>query len=124
MTENLSPDSRRHHHHRNDAPPWVLGGVLIAIGVYLLLTNVAGLRTGNWWALFILIPAIAAWTEAWRQYQTSGQLTEAVIGPAIGGVVLLFVFAMLFFGFNWGLFWPVLLILAGTGALIGVFARR
>jgi hypothetical protein len=122
MSENLSPEPRRHH--RNDAPPWVLGGVLIVIGVYMLLRNVTGLGTGNWWALFILIPAIGSLAQAWRLYQASGQVTEGVIGPLVGGVILLFVFAMLFFGFNWGLLWPVLLILAGIGALVGVFARR
>lgn len=122
MDENLSSDVKRHHHH--DAPPWVLGGVLIAIGVFLLLSNVVGLSSGNWWALFILIPAIGSLANAWRLYQTTGHVNEAVIGPLVGGVILLFVFAMLFFGFNWGLFWPVLLILAGVGALIGVFARR
>ncbi len=122
MSQNSSTDSSRHHH--NDAPPWVLGGVLIAIGVFLLLRNMTGQGMGNWWALFILIPAIASLANAWRLYQISGQVTEGVIGPLVGGIILLFVFAMLFFGFNWGFFWPVLLILAGIGALVGVFARR
>ncbi len=122
MSQNSSTDSSRHH--PNDAPPWVLGGVLIAIGVFLLLRNMTGQGMGNWWALFILIPAIASLANAWRLYQVSGQVTEGVIGPLVGGVILLFVFAMLFFGFNWGFFWPVLLILAGIGALVGVFARR
>ncbi len=122
MNENLTPERERRHH--NDTPPWILGGVLIIIGVFLLLGNVTGLRTGNWWALFILIPALASLANAWRLYQAEGRLTQAAVGPLIGGVILLFVFAMLFFGFNWGLFWPVLLILAGVGALIGVFMRR
>lgn len=123
MSEDFSPETRRQHRH-SDAPPWVFGGVLIAIGVYLLLSNITGWGTGNWWALFILIPAIGSLANAWRLYEASGRVTEAVIGATIGGVVLLFVFAMLFFGFNWGLFWPALLILAGIGALVGVFARR
>lgn len=122
MSENQHLESGRHHH--SDTPPWVLGGVLIAIGVFLLLRSITGQSMGNWWALFILIPAIASLADAWRIYQVSGQVTEAVIGPLVGGVILLFVFAMLFFGFNWGVFWPVLLILAGIGALVGVFARR
>jgi hypothetical protein len=92
--------------------------------VYLLLRNVAGLGTGNWWALFILIPAIGSLASAWRLYQASGQLNEGVIGAVVGGMMLLFVFAMLFFGFSWSLFWPVALIVAGTGALLGCFARR
>ncbi len=88
MDENLSPETRRHHH--NDAPPWVLGGVLIVIGVFLLLRNITGQDMGNWWALFILIPAIGSFAQAWRVYQATGQLNEGVIGPAVGGVVLLF----------------------------------
>lgn len=122
MADDSTSDLNRHHH--NDAPPWVLGGVLIAIGVFLLLRNVTGQGMGNWWALFILIPAIGSLANAWRQYQISGRMTEMVIGPTVGGIILLFVFAMFFFGFNWGLFWPVLLILAGIGALAGVFVHR
>lgn len=121
MSENTAPETRRHH---SDTPPWVFGGVLIAIGVFLLLSNITGRGSGNWWALFILIPAIASLADAWRRYQASGNINETVIGPLVGGVILVFVFAMLFFGFNWGLFWPVLLIVAGTGALLGVFSRR
>lgn len=101
-----------------------MGGVLIVIGVFLLLRNLTGQGLGNWWALFILIPAFSAFANAWRLYQVHGRLTEAALGPAIGGVILLFVFAMLFFGFNSSLFWPVLLILAGIGALAGVFLRK
>lgn len=123
MSENISSGTENRKHH-DDTPPWVFGGVLIAIGVFLLLSNITGRGTGNWWALFILIPTIASFANAWRLYQTTDSITEAVIGPLVGGVILLFVFAMLFFGFNWGLFWPVLLILAGIGALVGVFARR
>jgi hypothetical protein len=123
MSENLSSETERKHHH-NDAPPWVFGGILIVIGVFLLLSNITGRSAGNWWALFILIPAIGSLAGAWRVYQATGRFNEAVVGPLVGGVILLFVFAMLFFGFNWTLFWPVLLIVAGIGALAGVFARR
>ena len=50
----------RHHHHRSDAAPWVFGGVLIVAGVFMLLRNMLGLDFGNWWSLFILIPAIGS----------------------------------------------------------------
>ncbi len=92
------------------------GGILIVIGVFLLLRNLLGLHLGNWWALFLLIPAAGSLASAWKLYQAHGTIDAAVRGPLVGGVVLLFVFAMFFFGFNWSLFWPVLLILAGIGA--------
>jgi hypothetical protein len=122
MSEDSSHEAGRHHH--SDTPPWVLGGVLIIIGVFLLLRNLTGQGMGNWWALFILIPAFASFANAWRQYQAQGRLTEAVGGSLIGGAILLFVFAMFFFGLNWGNLWPVLLILAGVSALVGVVMRK
>lgn len=108
---------------RDDKGPWIFGGILIVIGVFLLLQNLTGLNLGNWWALFILIPAAGSLISAWKLYEAHGTIDATVRGPLIGGVILLFVFAMFFFGFNWSLFWPVLLILAGIGALVGVFAR-
>ena len=122
MDQNLCDNTRRHH--RSDTPPWVLGGVFIMIGVFLLLRNLTGMGMGNWWALFILIPAFTAFAHAWRLYQAQGRFTEAVGGGLIGGTVLLFVFGMLFFGWNWGTMWPVLLILAGIGTLAGVVLRK
>jgi hypothetical protein len=119
----LSSHTSRHHHER-DAAPWVLGGVLITVGVFMLLRNITGWNLGNWWALFILIPAFGSLAKGWQLYQANGEMDAEVRGPLIGGVVLLFVFAMFFFGFNWALFWPVLLIVIGIGALVGVFARR
>jgi len=96
---------------------------LIIIGVLMLLSNFTGLNMGNWWALFILIPVFGSFGSAWRLYQVHGTMPPEVRGPLLGGVFLLFVFIMFFFGFNWTLFWPVFLILAGIGALVGVFAR-
>jgi hypothetical protein len=114
----------RHHHHRSDAAPWVFGGVLIVAGVFMLLRNMLGLDFGNWWSLFILIPAIGSLARAWQMYQVSGEVDEAVRGPLVAGLIMVFVFTMFFFGFNWSMMWPVLLIVAGLGALLGVFAGK
>lgn len=121
MDDNQTPGTARHH--RDEMAPWIFGAILIVIGVFMLLQNLTGLHWGNWWALFILIPAGGSLASAWRLYQVHGTIDAAVRGPLVGGVILFFVFAMFFFGFNWSLFWPVLLILAGIGALVGVFAR-
>jgi hypothetical protein len=125
MNDMTSESTHTHHHRdRDDAAPWVFGGVLIVLGVFMLLRNVTGWSFGNWWALFILIPAIGALAKAWQLYQTYGTVNEQVRGSLIGGIVLTFVFAMFFFGFNWALFWPVILIVIGIGALAGAFARH
>lgn len=57
-------------------------------------------------------------------YQVSGEVDEAVRGPLVAGLIMVFVFTMFFFGFNWSVMWPVLLIVAGLGALLGVFAGK
>ena len=121
MDDNQTPESTRPG--RRDAAPWVFGGILIIIGVFMLLQNLTGLNFGNWWALFILTPAVGALASAWKLYQARGVVDAAVRGPLVGGVILLFVFAMFFFNLDWGLFWPLLLIVAGIAALAGVFAR-
>ncbi len=123
MNDTASEPTRQHHN-QGDAAPWVFGGVLIVLGVFMLLRNITGWSFGNWWALFILIPAIGSLAKAWQLYGAYGAVNNHVRGTLIGGIVLLFVFAMFFFGFNWSLFWPVILIVIGIGALAGVFARK
>ena len=60
----------------------VLGGILILIGVIFLARNVTGWDLGNWnwWALFILIPALGSLANAWRIYQAQGRVTAAMAG--------------------------------------------
>jgi hypothetical protein len=60
---------------------WIFGLVLIVVGSVFLLQN-WGLPVliGNWWALFILIPAIGAFTAAWTVYRQDGQFTPRVSG--------------------------------------------
>ena len=52
----------------------ILGGILILIGVIFLAQNVTDLNLTrwNWWALFILIPAVGSLANAWRIYQAEG----------------------------------------------------
>ncbi len=102
---------------RNNA---VLGGILILIGSIFLLQNMTNFNIGNWnwWALFILIPALGSLSRAWAVYRTEGQANEAVRGPLVGGVVLLLVTSMLLFNLSWGMLWPLFLIIFGVAALI------
>ncbi|MBE3064006.1 MAG: hypothetical protein IMZ69_03190 [Spirochaetes bacterium] len=89
-----------------------------------LLTNVAGVSLQNWWALFILIPALGSLWTAYTMFKRSGgKFTAASRGPLVGGLVLLGVTAMFLFSLDWEKAWPVLLIVAGAAVLISVIRR-
>jgi len=98
---------------------WIFGLVLIAVGLVFLLQN-AGLPVlvGNWWALFILIPAIGAFAAAWTRYEENGQITPGVVGLATGGMVPLTIALIFLFNFNFGYAWPLLLVVLGGGMLL------
>ena len=93
--------------------------ILVALGVIFLVETLGALPAwGNWWALFILIPAAAAAGTAWSLYRgASDRLTPAARRAAVSAAVLIFVAAMFLFGLNWGLLWPVFLVFAGLEAL-------
>ena len=52
-----------------------------------------------------------------------GRFTPAMSGALTGFLVLTFITLMLFFDLSWSLLWPVFLILAGVGALLGRIGR-
>ena len=79
----------------------------------------------NWWALFILIPAVGAFDTAIRMYRNANnQLNAPAGGSLIVGLVLTFVTASFLFNLNWSLFGPVILILAGIGILATAMLGR
>ena len=96
---------------------WTGGLILIVIGGVVLLQNLTGIRLFNWWALFILIPAVGAFASAWSIYQKNGRLTSSGRGSLIGGFVLAIIAAAFLFNLDLGNFWPVLLILAGLAVI-------
>ncbi|MHB9031869.1 MAG: LiaF transmembrane domain-containing protein [Anaerolineae bacterium] len=100
---------------------WVLGIILIIVGLYLVLQNFGVAYFNNWWALFILIPAVGALASAWREYNQAGKrLVRPARGPLIAGIVLLAVTAIFLFSLNWGIVGPLLLILAGVSIVLNV----
>ncbi len=109
------PPSRRPSTRSN----WAWGAVLIILGLVFLVQNLTGLTLNNWWALFILIPAVAAFGNAWRAYQRNdrrinGQVTSSVIG----GLAPLLVALIFLFELDWGRVWPLFLILGGIALLL------
>ena len=98
---------------------WVGGVILIAIGLIFLFTNLSGFHLNNWWALFILIPAISNFASAWDNYRKNGRLTKSGRGSITGGLILSLIAFTFIFEWSWGIIWPVFLIIGGIGALLG-----
>jgi hypothetical protein len=110
---------------RKHAPAWAIGGVLIAVGIIFILKNVSGFTLNNWWALFILIPALGSLATAFQMWERNDRrFTVASRGPLIGGLVLLGVTAVFLFNIDWGKVWPLFLILVGLGVMAGAFERK
>jgi hypothetical protein len=119
-TEGMSDRSNGWRH-----GPWIGGVILIVLGVIFLLQNFGFPLPDNWWAVFILIPAAGAFSSAWSLYERAGRtVTAGVRGAAIGGVILTLLAAAFFFGFDFGKFWPVILIALGVAALAGGVWRK
>ena len=93
--------------------------VLIGLGVAFLLAQTGILSlSGNWWALFIALPAIAMLYNAYTNYQKAGHVTSDVrrniSGAAVVGTV-----AIIALTGQWGTLWPLFLIVPGVMMLLG-----
>lgn len=98
---------------------WLGGVVLIAVGLFFLLSNVFSVNlSGNWWAVFILIPAVYNLQRAWHAYQRDGHLSDKASSSLIGGLLIGAVAFIFLFGLSFGDWWPLFLIIVGLGALL------
>jgi len=97
----------------------VWGGViLILLGIIFLFQQVGNFSFHNWWAIFILIPALSSIGAAWRVYQTTGRFAHpGVLGPLYGAGYPLMVALIFLFELDWGIWWPVFVLWAGLGAM-------
>ena len=103
---------------------WLGGLALIAVGLVFLVQNFTGIGLGNWWALFILIPALWAFWRAWSLYQEDRHITRRVANTIYGGVFP-FIVAMIFLlNLDWGRIWPVFLVAAGVGVVFGLGDKK
>lgn len=105
---------------RRDSAPWLGGLILIIIGVVFLLQNlnVNIPFFNNWWALFILIPAVSSFSNGMAEYRQAGALNERARGKLIAGFFLTVLAFALLIGINWSLFWPLILIAGGVSVLV------
>src|ERR1700690_2766375 len=86
---------------------WLGGAALVLLGLLLLGQNMKMLTFENWWALFILLPALGSFGTAWRMVQASGgHFTMGARGSIIVGLLLTLVAVMFLFNLNWIIFGP------------------
>jgi hypothetical protein len=97
---------------------WIAGAALILLGVIFMAQNLGVFYLSNWWALFILLPAFGSFAAAWNSYQANGRLTAAGRGSLIGGGILTLIAAVFLFGLDFGLLWPIFLIVGGLVVLL------
>ena len=111
-------EERRTRRAARSGDSWMGGAILIGLGILFLLNNLNVFYVENWWALFILLPAVGAFTTAWRIYRQDRLLSSPARANLIGGTILTLVAAMFLFNLDWMIFGPLLLILAGVGFAI------
>ena len=92
---------------------------LIVVGVLFLLAqmNVLSL-SGNWWAIFIAIPAVLMLYNAYTAYNRDGGITPEVRKNVSGGAVVATVALVAATG-RWETLWPLFLIVPGILLLTG-----
>jgi hypothetical protein len=95
--------------------------VLILLGIFFLLQEFGDFSFDNWWALFILIPALSAFGSAFGLWQKNGRFTFSVWSTFYGGLFPLLVALMFLFNLDWGDYWPLFVILGGFGMFVGGF---
>jgi hypothetical protein len=99
------------------------GFALIAVGLLFLVQNYLGYELHNWWALFVLIPAVGAFSSAWYAWR-NGHSVYAAAGSLTMGIVFTAVALIFLLDLPWGRVWPVFLILAGVGMLLPALVGR
>ena len=125
MSSESSPEPQKSGDTRPRRPAWIAGGVLILIGIVFIVQNVAGITLNNWWALFILIPAIGLLVTTYQTWiKNDRRFTATSRGPLIGALALLGVTAVFLFNLDWGRVWPFFLILAGLAMLLSSLQRK
>ncbi len=119
----LSPREQRRAR-RDASGGWAGGLILVLLGLIFLLQSLGVPLIGNWWALFVLLPAIATLGAALNRYvDDGGIISGAVIAPAIVGLGFVALAGALFFNIDVGRIWPIGLIVVGVGVFIAGLLR-
>lgn len=98
----------------------VTWGLILIFGGIILFSQQLGLLGPryNWWALFILVPALASFGGAFTAMQKTGKFNAAVRGGLGGGIVLLTLSLMFLFGLDWAVWWPLMVLAGGVSVFL------
>ncbi|MAT41712.1 MAG: hypothetical protein CL609_05170 [Anaerolineaceae bacterium] len=95
--------------------------ILILIGVVFLVKRLNLIEIQNWWALFILIPAISSLSNLIQDLRRGISMTAVIAQGILGAIFPAAIAAMLLFNLSWEKFWPIFIILAGFSLLLTGF---
>ena len=111
------PVRRRRSSYGSIYGQWLPGLILILLGSIFLAQNYFGTTLHNWWALFILIPALSTLTTAYALWRDGH--ADWATGPFIAGLGFLALTVLFLLDLPIGQNWPLFLILAGVALLLG-----
>lgn len=99
----------------NDAS-WGLGLAIVVIGALFLARNLgvelAFLQFQNWWAVFILLAAIAPLQQAVAEFRRAG-LNAAVVNSLVSVAAIVMLALLFLLDLSFWTWWPVFLIAGG-----------
>lgn len=78
----------------------------------------------NWWALFILVPALASLGGALSAWQATGRFNAAARSGLGGGIVLLTLAMIFLLGLDWSIWWPLMVLAGGFSIFLEGFGKR
>lgn len=95
---------------------------IIAIGVLFLAGNLGYplwfLERGNWWAVIILLAALAPLTRAYERYRACGRVDAESAHALLAAAGIVLVGTLFLFNLDWGTWWPLFIILGGLFTLV------
>lgn len=104
-----------------------LGVVVIIIGLLLLARQhniqLDFLYFHNWWALFILIPAVAMSARVVTRVRRLGRFDAEAAGTTIGALSTGLVAILFLADLNFDKWWPVFVVFGGLAILISAFGK-
>jgi cobalamin synthase len=93
--------------------------VLIGLGIFFLLSQSGVLSLqGNWWAIFIALPALSMLYTAYKRYQQDGHVSAEVMN-GLSGAIIVGLVAILAAINQWQLLLPLILIVIGVFVFFG-----
>jgi hypothetical protein len=97
---------------------WTIGAIFVLIGVFMLARNMNLVGVQNWWAFFILIPALTGFGTFVNDLRSTGSITARGRNGLISGVVLTSIAVIFILNQNWRVFGPGILIMGGLAMLL------